>query len=142
LHGVQLSLPAIADAVTGLRRPGSWLLVEGVGGLLCPLTATATVADLAARLEMPVVIVARRSLGTLNHTLLTLEAAKARQLSVAGVIINETTPPEGLADQTNVDELRRLHVPILAVVPFQDSPTQATPAVLASLDWQTLATRR
>jgi dethiobiotin synthetase len=115
-QGVALDLKEIAVAVRRRHRPGSALLVEGVGGLLCPLTERETVADLAGALGLPLVVVARRSLGTLNHTLLTLEAARRRGLAVAGVVVNEVVPPEGLADETNVAELRRLGVPVLAVV--------------------------
>jgi dethiobiotin synthetase len=116
--GVRLSLEAIAAAVRRRETAGATLLVEGVGGLLCPLTDDALVADLARELGLPLVIVARRSLGTLNHTLLTVEAARTRGLAVAGVVVSETTPVEGLAEETNVEELgRRLPVPVLAVVP-------------------------
>jgi dethiobiotin synthetase len=111
-------------------------LVEGVGGLLCPLTDTETVADLVQKLDLPLIVVARRSLGTLNHTLLTLEAAARRGLHVAGVVINETTPPQGLADETNVDELRRrITAPILAVVPHQPRPPIDALPALAAVDW-------
>ncbi len=63
------------------------VVVEGAGGLLVPLTATETMADLMARLALPVVVVARSGLGTINHTLLTLEALARRDLPCAGVIL-------------------------------------------------------
>jgi dethiobiotin synthetase len=110
----------LAEIVAAARRRGEGadvLLVEGVGGLLCPLTEEATVADLAAALALPLLVVARRALGTLSHTLLTLEAARGRGLAVAGVVVSETTPPDGsLAERTNVEELRRRGVPVLAVL--------------------------
>ena len=62
------------------------LLVEGVGGLLCPLTEQALIADLAAALRLPLLVVARMGLGTLNHTLLTVEAMKRRSIPVHGII--------------------------------------------------------
>src|SRR5262249_18040054 len=98
--GMTLQLEALVAAVR--RRERSRVLVEGVGGLLCPLTDQHTIADLAGRLDLPLLVVARRSLGTLNHTLLTVEAARTRRLRLAGVVVNETTPVTGLADQTNV----------------------------------------
>lgn len=64
------------------------MIVEGVGGFLCPLGEDSTVADLAIDLDLPVVIVARRGLGTINHTLLTVEAALHRGVRVAGVVLN------------------------------------------------------
>jgi dethiobiotin synthetase len=134
--GVTLTLAGLVEAVRQQQRTGVPVLVEGVGGLLCPLTETETVADLAAALELPLVVVARRSLGTLNHTLLTVEAVCRRGLPLAGVVVNETVPPEGLADATNVEELRRrLAVPILAVVPHQADPAARPPAELEAVDW-------
>jgi dethiobiotin synthetase len=134
--GVRLTLAGLAEAVRRQRRLGVPLLVEGVGGLLCPLTESETVADLAAALGLPLVVVARRSLGTLNHTLLTVEAACRRGLAVAGVVVNETVPPEGLAGATNVEELRRrLTVPVLAVVPHRPAPGLGPPAELEAVDW-------
>jgi dethiobiotin synthetase len=140
-YGVSLTLGELVDAVRVQSEVGSTLLVEGVGGLLCPLTETETVADLIAALGMSVVVVARRSLGTLNHTLLTLEVARRRKLPVAGVVVSETAPPTGLAEETNVDELRRwIDVPLLAVVSYQQGLTPEMPAALAGVDWWQLST--
>jgi dethiobiotin synthetase len=135
-QGVELQLHELAAEVSRQHRPGAALLVEGVGGLLCPLTSKETIANLAEALGLPLLIVARRALGTLNHTLLTLEVARGRGLRVAGVVVNETTPPEGLADTTNVEELRqRIEVPLLAVVCHQPDPWNRESAGLASVDW-------
>jgi dethiobiotin synthetase len=141
-HGVRLDVAEIAAAVGRVAEPGVPLLVEGVGGLLCPLTDSATVADLAALLKLPLVVVARRSLGTLNHTLLTLEVARGRGLAVAGVVVNEVTPPEGLAEATNVTELRRhTAVPILAVVPHRAADLSDPCPQLAALLREAIACR-
>src|SRR5262249_55197338 len=119
-HGVTLRLEELARAVRVLAKPDRFLLVEGVGGLLCPLTDHETVADLVRELGLPLVLVTRRSLGTLNHTLLTLEAARTRGLHMAGIVVNEAAPGAGPAWQTNIAELQqRVDVPVLAVVPFQ-----------------------
>jgi dethiobiotin synthetase len=137
LHGVALSLAAMVAAARRWQAPQGIVLVEGVGGLLCPLTEKETVVDLAAKLGFPLVIVARRSLGTLNHTLLTLSVARAHGLKVAGVVVNDTAPCDGPAAQTNVDELRRwIGVPVLAVVPYRmPGDGQET---LSAVEWWTL----
>ncbi len=138
--GETLELEPIAQAVRQQFRPGVLTLVEGVGGLLCPLTDQATVADLANHLALPLLVVARRSLGTLNHTLLTLEVARTRGLAVAGVVVNEIKPPTTIAEQTCIEELQRhTNVPVLAVVPYQHNPDRAEPASLAEIDWWSLA---
>jgi dethiobiotin synthetase len=137
LHGSVLNLSDIAVAVRRQDRPDAVVLVEGVGGLLCPLTETETIAELASAIGLPLLIVARRSLGTLNHTLLTLEAARARGLRLAGVLVNETEPCRDLAAESNVEELRRrIKAPLLAVVPYRGDVA----TVLAPIDWQRLMT--
>ncbi len=102
------------------------VVVEGVGGFLCPLAEDSTVADLAIALDFPVLIVARRGLGTLNHTMLTVEAVLRRGLRVAGVVLNGSEPVTNAeSDRTNPGELaRRLgaEVPILAVLPHVSDP--------------------
>jgi dethiobiotin synthetase len=134
-QGERLTLAEVTAWVLDGERPGVPVLVEGVGGLLCPLTEDETVADLAASLKLPLVVVARLSLGTLNHTLLTVEVARARGLPVAGVVVNAVESPSTLAEETNVAELeRRLTVPVLAVVPHQAAGVEP-PAELAAVDW-------
>ncbi len=116
--GGTLDLESIVAFVRAQTRPERMLLVEGVGGLLCPLTERETVADLIATLGMPSIVVSRRSLGMLNHTLLTLEVAAKRGLPVVGVVVSETTPPTSLAEATNLEELQRYtNVPILGKLP-------------------------
>jgi dethiobiotin synthetase len=106
---------------TGLTRwesDADFVLVEGVGGLLCPLTDSHSMADFAIWTGLPVIIVARLGLGTINHTLLTLEAAERRGLCVEGVILNDVdNQAETPAAVTNVSELRRLSpIPVLGTV--------------------------
>jgi dethiobiotin synthetase len=84
------------------------MVVEGVGGLLCPIAEGMTVADLAVILDYPLLVVAHRGLGTLNHTLLTVEAALHRAIRVAGVVLNGARPTiDPLAEATNAAELSR-----------------------------------
>lgn len=126
------------------------VLVEGAGGLMCPLTDDYYVADLAAELGWPLLVVAGNRLGVINHTLQTLiVAATFREgLPVAGVILNDLTsePPAGLpgADaagdvsrSSNADELRqRCVAPLLAHTHWNDT------SALQQIDWLTLAAMR
>jgi dethiobiotin synthetase len=140
LAGAALDLNVLAEAVRRRAAPEALVLVEGIGGLLCPLTERETVADLAAELGLPLVVVARRSLGTLNHTLLTLEVARARRLPTAGVVVAETTPVSGAAEETNVEELRRrICVPLLAVVPHRPDHIPGDCPQIFAVDWRRLA---
>lgn len=110
---------------TLLRTGAAWwdgyvdyLLVEGVGGLLCPLTETETVADLAVDLGYPLLIVAHAGLGTIGHTLLTIEAARSRKMNIAGIVLNDVDGQTSTASTaSNAAEItRRGGVPILACV--------------------------
>jgi dethiobiotin synthetase len=139
LHDVELTLSALTAAALDGVPDGTVLLVEGIGGLLCPLTDTDTVADLAAILGLPVVLVAHHSLGTLSQTLLAVEVACHRCLPLVGVVVSETTPCRGLAEETNVAELRaRLRVPLLAVVHHASHPDTAPQPELAAVAWDRL----
>ena len=97
-----------------------WLLVEGVGGFLCPLTEKATIADFAEELRWPVLVVARAGLGTINQTLLTLEAIQRRGLAILGVVLNDVVDSDDASRATNAAEIaRRGGYPILAEIPHQ-----------------------
>jgi hypothetical protein len=99
-------LKAVDDCLAWWSERADVILVEGVGGLLCPLAEGATIADLAIALDYPLVIVGHRGLGTLNHTLLTVEAARSRGLRIAGVILNGARPSiDPIAENSNAEEL-------------------------------------
>jgi dethiobiotin synthetase len=118
------------------------VIVEGAGGLLSPLTETESVADVAQDLGFPLIVVARLSLGTINHTLLTLEAARNRRLDVAGIVLNQpaAADPDDCSTATNAEELRcRSDVPILAILPHAVSSDLLQPAPLSTIDWMHLA---
>ena len=77
------------DLITlaSIQPPGEFWIVEGAGGVLVPLNEWQVMTDLIRALAMPVVIAARSGLGTINHTLLTLEALRSRDLAIAGVVV-------------------------------------------------------
>ena len=105
-EGRAVDLAAIRDAFARLRERHRFLLVEGAGGLLVPIAADYSMADLAAELALPVLVVARGALGTVNHTLLTLEAIERRGLALAGVVVSHGTRPLSGADAENLGVLR------------------------------------
>lgn len=108
------TLPAFHE----LCRRHAFIIVEGAGGLAVPIEGRATMRDLAAAMGLPVLIVARPSLGTLNHTALTVEYARAGGLAVAGIVFSNFPAEPGLAEQTNGDAVQALTgIPFLGVVP-------------------------
>jgi dethiobiotin synthetase len=99
--------PARLVAAAGAAGDGP-LIAEGVGGLLVPITPGYLVRDLAIDLGLPVLIAARTGLGTINHTLLTIEAARAAGLTVAGVVMTpwpDTPEPIELSNRATVERL-------------------------------------
>ena len=84
LNGTTIELQPLIDSMPANR--GGWI-VEGAGGVLVPINESETMVELMIRLGLPVVVVTRTGLGTINHTLLTLEALGRRALPVAGVVM-------------------------------------------------------
>jgi dethiobiotin synthetase len=92
----------------GAARSGaSWTLVEGAGGWRVPITPEADMAALARRLAFPVVIVARAGLGTINHSLLTLEAVERDSLLVAGLVLSRHETDDPAAAESNRVQIQR-----------------------------------
>ena len=94
-------VPRALTAVRDLAARHTQVFCEGAGGWLVPLRAGYTIADFAVELGWPVLVVARNKLGVLNHTLLTVESIRARGLTVAGVILNDSDGLEDVAQKTN-----------------------------------------
>jgi dethiobiotin synthetase len=109
-----LDLAACVAAVVTLAGDRDLVLVEGAGGLLVPYRDQPrwTIADLAAALGAPVLVVADPGLGTLNHTALTLEALSRRQLTCAGVVLGAWPAEPDLACRANVADLEALGGPL------------------------------
>lgn len=109
-----VSIAKLRGLFRELRRRHDLVLIEGAGGLLTPLTWSMSVRDLAKSLRLPLVVVARASLGTLNHTLLTVEAARRDGLEVAAVVLNDHDGKNAQAAAGNQRVLRKLlKVPVL-----------------------------
>jgi dethiobiotin synthetase len=119
------------------------LVVEGVGGLLVPLAPAYSVRDLACELALPVVVAARPGLGTINHTLLTLEAARCASLRVAGVVLTPWPGSPSAVEQSNRDTLASLgevDVATLPEIPCGNPPLLARAGAGLPLDrWLAVA---
>ena len=116
--GITIDLDRIAAEYHTLSQRHDLMLVEGAGGLLVPLTDTADYTHLIQKLQIPVLVVARASLGTINHTLLTWHWATHRKLSVLGVVVNSPTGPPEPSEEWNLKALaERLPTSILGRVP-------------------------
>ena len=129
--GVTIDWNLIIDRFHTLRTSHQILLAEGAGGLMVPLSERKTHIDLLQDLDVPVVIVARLGLGTLNHTLLTVKVLQQHDIPCRGVVLNEQTPQSSIAEETNYEILSKLcPVPLLGI--FSHVPDSADPMRLAA----------
>ena len=120
-EGVELSLAASTASCREFLAKQEFGVIEGVGGLLVPIAPQATFLDLAVDLGLPVVVAARPGLGTINHTLLTLEALGRKGLEVVGFIFSNTQPAD--PEDPSVKENHALIVeysgtPFLGALPY------------------------
>jgi dethiobiotin synthetase len=106
LAGTALEPAALVAAARGLHA--EVVVAEGVGGLLVPLTLGYTVRDLALDLRWPVVVAARPGLGTINHSLLTVESARAAGLDVRAVVVTPWPAEPSVMQRSNVEAIARL----------------------------------
>jgi dethiobiotin synthetase len=117
LAGTKLDPAALVSSLLEAGHAADVLVVEGVGGLLVPLTGEYDVRRLALALDLPLVIAARPGLGTINHTLLTLEAARAAGLEVAGVVLTPWPQQPNAIERSNRTTIERLGHTDVAVLP-------------------------
>lgn len=116
--GVKIDFSRIAASYERLCSRHDFVLVEGAGGLMVPLNGGLLIADLATHLKLPVLVVARPGLGTINHSVLTCFAAGQMGLEVKGVIVNRFPAEPGLAEQGAPHQIGSLcGAPILGIWP-------------------------
>lgn len=120
LSNTKIDLETIRMHYDSLCQRHEYLIVEGIGGLLVPIDEYYFVVDLANEMELPVIVVCRPNLGTINHTLLTVSYAREHGLDVKGIIMNESSEQgDEVVKKTSVDEIKRLTgLPLLGMIPF------------------------
>ena len=119
-EGRTIETRKIKEAFRLLKKKHEFLIVEGAGGIMVPLTSQTNYLDLAAKLRLPVLIIAHPGLGTINHTLLTIMALRARRVPIAGIVFNHSTDGrQGPAERTNPAIIERLSkVPVFGQVQY------------------------
>jgi len=129
LEGVSIDLDIIRTAYAKLASRHEPMIVEGAGGIMVPLIENGKksylFSDLAAELKLKTVIIARPGLGTVNHTLLTVDHARRKGLDLACIIINGYPEPPGLSEENNpamIEGLSDLPVIVVSQLPYSDSP--------------------
>jgi dethiobiotin synthetase len=109
----------IINAFQLLSNRHDLMIVEGAGGIMVPLSGTYTYLDLAKKMGLPVLIVARPGLGTINHSMLTIAALRWRKIEIAGIVINYCLGlKSGLAEKTSPEVIRKMSgVRIIGIIP-------------------------
>jgi dethiobiotin synthetase len=132
-----LAAGAAAIGIGNGGAPQRTLIVEGVGGLFSPLAEDFTVCDLATALRLPLLIAARPGLGTINHTLLTLQAARAAGLTVRAVVLTPWPEHPSRLERSNLEAITRLGFIEVATLARADGPEiEELARVGARLPWR------
>lgn len=132
-EGQSVDPARLRGGVNVWRERSEFVIVEGAGGLMSPLSDDDCNADLASDLGLSLVVVAANRLGVINDTLQTLITAAARGLTVHGVVLNDVGPAGDASSDTNADELsRRIDAPLLGRVAWSGGLDR-------SVDWRRIA---
>lgn len=116
---VRIQMDRLVEGFDRLQLLHQWVLVEGAGGLLVPLSKKLTMVDLIKELQLPVLIVGRLGLGTLNHTLLSYHYLKAEKIPVAGVVLSQSKKQEDPSAHSNIQILKHWgQVPLWGVLRY------------------------
>jgi len=123
--GVRIEFDRIRESFERLTDEYDFLLVEGAGGLMVPLAGGLLVADLVRELDLPLLVVARPGLGTINHTVLTCFSARQMGIPLSGVIVNNFPAEPALAEQSAPHHIGSLcGAPVLGVWPHESAADQ------------------
>jgi dethiobiotin synthetase len=120
MAGTEIELAEIVIAARTLTSEYEFVIAEGAGGIMVPLNPRETMLDLMQALKLPVLLVARPGLGTINHTLLSIRALRSDGLNIAGVVFVASKPGEpGFIEEDNGNTITHFgKVPILGTIPY------------------------
>ncbi|MBA4394823.1 MAG: dethiobiotin synthase, partial [Desulfobacca sp.] len=126
ISGTDWNIQSVLQQFRALQKRYPFLVVEGVGGIMVPLKKRFLVIDLMEKIGLPALVVARASLGTINHTLMTLTLLKQRGLPVLGFLVNGHRGRPGLAERTAPQVISEISgVPFWGRLPFDPEASEA-----------------
>jgi len=134
--GVRIDLEPIAAAFRRLQAQANVVIVEGAGGFYVPLDEQHDMADLAAKLGLPVILVVGMRLGCINHALLTAEAIRQRGLTLAGWVANQVDPGMAMLEDNLQTLKQRMPSIYLGFIPWQDQASTAEDTDIVSVLWK------
>lgn len=112
----KFKIKKIVSAYKKIRQFHSFVVVEGIGGVRVPLDKNFEVADLIKKMNLPAIVVVSSKLGTLNHTLLTLDYLRRKKVKVLGIVLNYFDSKKA-ADRTNLQFFKNKKITVLAILP-------------------------
>ncbi|HMK37337.1 MAG TPA: dethiobiotin synthase [Desulfomonilaceae bacterium] len=134
MEGRRLSFAEIEGHSRAVADAGDFTIVEGAGGLMVPIQDDLMMIDLMERLGFPVLVVARTKIGTVNHTLLSLEALRNRKVEVAGVVLSSSTSSGGPEEEFTPADISRFakDIPVV-VLPHLEEGKARNPSSIANV---------
>jgi dethiobiotin synthetase len=115
---VDVLLSTIVSAYQALDKSAELVIVEGAGGFFVPLNDSELIADLAAAINLPIVLVVGMKLGCINHALLTVEAIRAKGLTLAGWVANQIDPDMAMIEENLQTLKKRIDAPLIMHMPW------------------------
>jgi len=128
IEDIPVDIEKIRKAYAELSKKYEVVVAEGIGGLFVPLKRDYFLLDLARDFALPIIVVSRPGLGTINHTMLTVNCAIKEGLTVAGIIINYSQPPKDTpSEKTNPEVIKQISpVPIIGIFPYLEDIARTT----------------
>ena len=118
LENKKININRIFDCFNLLSKKHDFMIVEGIGGISVPILDNYLVIDLIKDLGLPIIIVSRSNLGTINHTLLSVNLAKDKGIKILGIVINNYPNKPGICEKTNPEIISKIsRVPIIGIMP-------------------------
>ncbi|OPY77411.1 MAG: ATP-dependent dethiobiotin synthetase BioD 1 [Syntrophorhabdus sp. PtaU1.Bin153] len=134
LEHTDIDLSLVDKIFQNLKKSHDLLIIEGAGGIFVPIRKNVFFLDLIQKWNAPALVVSRLSVGTINHTLLTVHFLKKQGIKILGVVLNNTDGLDGVAAETNPEILNQyLDVPFLGIFPHVKDLLEA------SIDWELMA---
>jgi dethiobiotin synthetase len=132
IEGIIIEKKSILDAYKKLSTKYDIIIAEGAGGIMVPLYKKYLYLDLVRDLGLPLIIIARPGLGTVNHSLLTIEAARTKDINVLGLVINHAEKTKtDMSEKTNPEIITRIgNVPVLGIIQYMSQSDKDTSNII------------
>jgi len=116
-----VNLKTVIKKFNSLKEKYDFILVEGIGGIMVPITTRVSLQDIMRKMNLPIIIVSRTKLGSINHTILTISACKETKIPIIGVIFNQMPIRPNIVESMTPFYIERLtKTKTLSVIPFMD----------------------